>query len=197
MKKIIFMRHGYLEGKYDDYSKLDFNDFENLLLKRITPRVNRYLTKRELQSKKILSEVEFIICSSENRSIETAQIVKEIIGVEFEISSLLDEISFKKGIIEEKDIKDFNTLRKIILTKFHKSKHSENFDVVKKRFLGFLDYVKELNYDTILCVTHGWFMRLINIYSVRNSLENVSFKELLDTRVPDFLDTVEVKIGNQ
>ena len=193
MKKILFIRHGYLEGKYADYSQLNFNDFENLLLKKVTPHVNKKLTKKKLMKKKLL--VDFIFCSSESRAIETAQIIKEISGSDFEISSLLDEIFFLKGIIEEKDITNFSDLRRIILTNLFNSNYSEDFNAVKKRVLLFLDYVKELPHTTILCVTHGWFMRLIYIYSVKNSLEKVSLKELLDARVPDFLDVIEVNFG--
>jgi len=183
------MRHGYLKGKYKDYSKLHFIDFENLLLKKVTPHVDIDTTKEELKRKNL--DVNFIICSTENRSIETAQIVKEITGVEFEVSSLLDEVNFTKGIIAENDVSDFNKSREIILTNIFHSNHSENFDVIKKRFLNFLEYIRSLDHERILCVTHGWFMRLIDIYSVKGSLD-IQLKELLEVKVPGFLDTVEI-----
>lgn len=194
MKKLIFMRHGYLEGKYRDYSKLHFKDFENLLLKKVAPPVDKNITKKELLSKGFLPDVSFVICSSENRSIETAQIVKDITRVDFEVSSLLDEINFTNGIIKKEDVSDFNKLRKTILTKFFHSDCSENFETVKKRFLDFLNYVRNLDHNLILCVTHGWFMRLIYIYSVKGSLEGVLLEELLEARVPSFLETAEVSL---
>jgi len=196
MKRLIFMRHGYLEDNYKDYSNLKFVEFENLLTKKANPKIDKERTNAVLKVKTFLSDVNFIICSGESRGIETAQLVKEITGVNFETSSLLNEVDFTKGIINNKDIVDFNYLRKKILTRFYNSDYSENFDDAKKRFLDFLVYVKELNYNTVLCITHGWFMRLIYIYSVKNSLENVSLKELLEAKVPDFLDTVEVEIDN-
>jgi len=197
MKRLIFMRHGYLESNYKDYSKLKFIEFENLLTKKVNPKIDKERNKAVLKVKTFLSDVNYIICSKESRGIETAQLVKEITGITFEISPLLNEVSFTKGIIDNKDIVDFDYLRKKILTQFYNSYYSEKFEDTKKRFLYFLDYVKELNYGTILCITHGWFMRLIYIYSVRNSLENISLKELLKAKVPDFLDSVEVEIDSE
>lgn len=196
MKGLIFMRHGYLEDKYKDYSKLGFEEFENLLTKKVSPKIDAERNKAALINKKFLSNVNFIICSDESRAIETARIIKEITGINFKISSLLNEVSFSEGIINNEDIVDFNNLRKKILTQLYNSNNSEKFEDVKRRFFDFLDYVKGLNYDIILCITHGWFMRLIYIYSVDNSLEQVSLKELLEVRVPDFLDIIEVKIEN-
>lgn len=196
MKKLIFMRHGYLEGKYKDYSRLDFNDLENLLVRKFSPEIDKEKTLFVMQSKEFLPKIKLIICSTESRSIKTAEIVKDLVGVDFNVSHLLNEIKFVKGAIEEEDIKDFKKLREKILTNLFYSNYSENFDEVKNRFLHFLDYVKNLDHDTILCITHGWFMRLIYIYSARNSLENISLKELLEARVPNFLDTIEVKIDD-
>ena len=117
MKKIIFMRHGYLEGKYKDYSKLDFDEFENLLTKKVNPKINKEKTKSFLKYKKCLSDVNFVICSNQNRGIETAQIVNEITGINFESSSLLNEVYFIKGIINQEDIVDFNNLEQILQQK--------------------------------------------------------------------------------
>ncbi len=194
MKKIIFMRHGYLEDKYKDYSKLDFDEFENLLTKKVNPKINKEKTKSFLKYKKCLSDVNFVICSNQNRGIETAQIVNEITHINFESSSLLNEVNFIKGIINQEDIVDFNNLRTKILTQFYNSCYSENFEAVKIRFLDFLNYVKGLDYDTILCITHGWFMRLIYIYSIKSALKDVSLKDLLEAKVTDFLDTIEISI---
>ena len=188
------MRHGFLEGKYDDYSKLNFYEFKNLLTKKVTPEVNKERTKAILLKKRFLREIDFIICSTESRGIETAQIVNEITKVDYKKSPFLNEISFMPGIISRNDVADFDYLRKKILTSFYNSKYSERFEDVKKRFVRFIEYVKEFDYDTILCITHGWFMRLIYIYSVKNSLDEVSLQELLEARVPNFLDTIEINL---
>ena len=194
--KLIFMRHGYLEGNYKDYSKLGFIEFENLLTKKVNPKLDQEKTKAVLKVKPFLSDIDFIVCSGESTGIETAQLVKEITGLNFETSSLLNEISFTKGIIDNQDIIDFNYLRKKILTRFYHSDHSEDFDEVQKRFLNFLAYIQQFNYDLVLCITHGWFMRLVYIYSVKKSLEKVSLQELLEAKVPDFLDTIDLEIDN-
>ena len=194
MKRLIFMRHGYLEDKYKDYSKLSFNEFEELLLKKVSPEIDREKTKNCLCKKALLHDFNFILCSTEKRGIETAKIIKEITGISFEISNLLDEVNFSKGVINNEDIKDFNILRKRILTQLYYSKYSEGFEEVKKRFLELLDYTKSLNYDFILCITHGWFMRLIYLYSQKNNLEQISLKDLLDAKITNFLDSIEINI---
>ncbi|MBI2572522.1 histidine phosphatase family protein [Candidatus Woesearchaeota archaeon] len=194
MKKLIFMRHGYLEGKYKDYTSLKFEEFENLLLKKVNPSIDEQRTEIVLRDKEIISSIDFIVCSDEKRAMETAEIVKKITGVNFETSHSLREVTFFKGIITTNDIEDFHYLRTIILTRFYYSHHSEKFEDAITRFLLFLDYVKTLNYNTILCITHGWFMRLIYIYSLNRPLKEISLRELLEANVATFLDTIEIVI---
>lgn len=185
------MRHGYPKGRYKNYFDLEFVDFEGLLLGKIVPGIDVEKTKEVLASRKL--DFDFIICSAQRRGVETAQIVSDITGSGLEILSLLNEVSFTKGVICENDISDIGKLRKKILTQFYNSNYSETFFDAVKRLKLFIDYVKGLEYDNILCVTHGWFMRLIYLYSV-GKLEDVSLKELLEANVPDFLDTIEIEI---
>ena len=196
MKKVIFMRHGFLKDKYSDYSKLGFKDLENLLTKKVFPHLDKEKTRLVLTKKPFINDVDFVISSDESRAIETADIVKELINIDYIESNLLNEIGFDEGIISKKDVNlhDFNHIRRRVLTQFFNSLYSEKFEDVVSRFLDFIDYLKTLNYNTILCITHGWFMRLIYIYSVRGSLDDISLKDLLEAKIPGFLDTIGVYI---
>ncbi|MBU1854297.1 MAG: phosphoglycerate mutase family protein [Nanoarchaeota archaeon] len=135
-----------------------------------------------------------IISSQENRSIQTAKIIQELNPVHHIISSNLNEIKFRRGIIEKEDIEqeDFHYLRKKILTSIYNSNFSEKFYDVKNRFLKFLEFTKTIEHDNILCVTHGWFMRIIELYKEKGSLENINLNELLEVRPAKFLDTIEI-----
>lgn len=196
MKKLLFMRHGFLEGKFADYTSLNFNDFEELLLKKATPPLDREKTRKKIYLKEYLSNVEAIICSTESRSIETAQIVSEIFGKSYQQNHLLNELIFMQGVIAQEDIDkhDFGMLRKKILTQFFNSKCTEEFQLACQRFIDFLNYASKQEQKTLLCITHGWFMRLIYIYSKKRSLDNISLSELLEIPAPDFLDIIEIQI---
>ena len=190
------MRHGFLKDKYSDYSKLGFEDLENLLTNKVFPHIDKEKTKAVLTKKPFINDVGFVISSDESRAIETADIVKELINIDYIESNLLNEIGFEEGIISKEDVNlhDFNHIRRRVLTQFFNSLYSEKFEDVVSRFLDFIDYLKTLNYNTILCITHGWFMRLIYIYSVRGSLDDISLKDLLEAKIPGFLDTIGVYI---
>jgi|SRR3989344_4233681 len=194
MMRLIFMRHGYLEGRYKDYSRLHFDEIEDLLTKRVSPGIDKERTKAALKTKRFLPELDLIICSEERRGIETARLVRDLSDADLEASSLLNEVRFTQGIIDNTDIVDFNRLRVKVLTQFYASRCSENFEDAKRRFLHFLEHTKKLKHDAILCITHGWFMRLISIYSVKGSLEGVTLRDMLDTKISGFLDTVEIEI---
>lgn len=194
MKRLIFMRHGYLEGKYKDYSQLSFEDFEKLLTKEVTPKIDREKTIIILNDKEFLSKIDLILCSEESRAIETALLVKMINSVDVRTTPLLNEVSFTRGIIEKGDTLDFNLLRKKILTRLFYSECSESFEQVKDRLILFLNQAKALKAENILCITHGWFMRLIYIYAGKESLNGISLTDLLEARVPNFLERIEVNL---
>ncbi|MBS3116839.1 histidine phosphatase family protein [Candidatus Woesearchaeota archaeon] len=194
MKKLLFMRHGLLEKNYQDYSILGFKDLENLLTKKVISKIDREKTKHFLLKKDLIKEVNLIISSTELRAMETGEMVKSLISAESETSSDLNEIIFYEGIISKEDVEkhDFDYLRREILTKFFNSVSSEDFNSAQRRFLHFLDSVKKLEYENILCITHGWFMRLISIYKMKKTLNDISLQDLLDAPVPSFLEIIEI-----
>jgi len=196
MRTIIFMRHGFLEGKYQDYLSLNFKEFEELLIKIARPQLDEHRNIEALSKMKILDELDGVICSSEERAIETARLVTEKVHLPYKSSSLIDEIQFEQGVITEEDTAshDFNQLRKKILTQVYHSYHTERFDDIKNRFLRFIHQVEQEKGTTILCITHGWFMRLIAIYARRKSLDNISLEELLAVKPSDFLGTITLEL---
>jgi len=197
--KLIFMRHGFLEGKFGDYTKLKFKDFEDLLLRNIEPAINKERTKIKLQKKLDERRLEFdaMITSAQNRGIETGRIVSELTKIELsKKTELLNETSFETGVIEPSDTKNYGGLRRKVLTQMFNSNHTENFEGMKKRFMNFLEETKNVSDykdKTILCITHGWFMRIIELYKEKENLE-ITLSELLEVKPTDFLDTIEINM---
>ena len=192
MTQIIFMRHGFLEGKYQDYSKLSFEELQDLLTKKALPNIDNKKTNLVLKEKNI-QNIDIIFCSEEPRAIDTAKIASKILKAKYEKTQLLDEINFQKRIINKEDVElGFNHIRKKVITQFFHSNYSEKFEDIKRRFLNILEEIKKSNYNKVLCITHGWFMRLIYVYSAKKSLENISLDDLLNSHVPNFLESITI-----
>lgn len=196
MKKIIFIRHGSPKGKFKNYSKLSFEYLNNLLIGSVSPNLDFENNIEKIKNLPFIKDTEFIFYSGEIRAKETAELISELAKVESEENNLLREIEFFNGIIERDDVNkhDFNHVRSKVITQFFNSCFSENFEHVKKRFIDFLEFLRARKEQTIICVTHGWFMRLIYVYSLKGHLNDVSLEDLLNARIHGFLEYIEVSI---
>tara|TARA_Y100000310_G_scaffold322901_1_gene382574 strand:+ start:146 stop:733 length:588 start_codon:yes stop_codon:yes gene_type:complete len=189
MKRLIVMRHGFLQSKYGDYTKLCFKDYEDLLLKKVSPKVDTQFTKNKLQDKGFLKNVNLVFCSEQSRGIETAKILSDLYGFSFQKTSLLNEVDFKEGVISLGDEKDYGFLRKKILSSIY---FSNDFELIKRRVLEFIEIVRKLDEEKVLAVSHGWLMRFFYIYSLRGNLDSFSLNDLLLAKAAGFLDSFEI-----
>ncbi len=194
MKRLIFMRHGFLAGKYSNYANLSFEDFEELLLKEVSPHIDKNKSLGKLNKLSFIYEVDLICCSSNTkRSKDTAVLVKQLKNVEIIQTPLLNEISFVKGVISRKDTVNFFSLREKILTSIYNSEYAESLENIKRRLYEFFRMVRNLEADTILCITHAWLMRFISLYK-QKKLDNLSLEDLLNVKPANFLEEIVVEI---
>lgn len=195
MKKVYFIRHGPLQGKFSEYSTLEYNDFNNLLLKKVAPPVDEEKTKKLLQSYSFLANIELIFCSSQNRGIETAKVAKELGNASIKEIALLNEVDFYDGILTEEEAKrGMNTIRKVVLTKWYLGIYSEKFEESIARFNKFIEIVRSRPEKTILCITHGWFMRIIQVYTQKGTTDAITLFEVLEQKPEPNLGIIEINL---
>ena len=196
--EIYFMRHGPLQSRFSDYSKLSYEDFNDLLLKKKAPNIDMEKTKGIVAKLKFLPSCKKIFCSTQNRAIQTAEIVHEFVTADIIKTSLLDEVNFLEGIITKEDTnKGMENIRRVVLTNWYKSKYSEKFKESIARLQQFLDTVNPEKYGNIVCVTHAWFMRVIQIYAEDRTLNNISLQRVLTIKPAENGGVIKINLPTQ
>ncbi|HUD04137.1 MAG TPA: histidine phosphatase family protein [Candidatus Paceibacterota bacterium] len=161
MKKVYFIRHGESEGNAGPIRQT-----------KETP-----LTKKGKSQASIVAErcvklpLEFIVCSSMNRAKETAEIILGKISKPIEYSDLFIERRRPSEVLgKPKNDPAALEAEKEIEEKFQipgfKFSDEENFEDLKRRAKKALEYLERRPEETILVVTHGFFMRIIMAYVV-------------------------------
>ncbi len=199
MKTIYFIRHGILEGKYQNYSKLNSQEFKSLLLKEIEPNIDEKETEKVLHQLSFIRKCRKIFCSTQKRSIQTAQIISKLCNnIQFTQIDLMNEVEFDESILSQEEAeKGLDFIRMIILSRWFEGKNKETFQDSIERFNKFLKIAKETKEEEIVVVTHGWFMRIIQLSAKGKELNKISFEELLEEKAPPFLDVVKIQIEPQ
>ncbi len=131
-----------------------------------------YIEKVVNNNRLIRRSVGKIYVSTSRRSLETAEILKKVMGLKIEkikSTSLLDEIGFKmEELISEKE---FNGLgvdlaRKRFFERFLDSQLSESKESVVKRIKNLVGLlIRDIEEDEdILCCSHSFFMKVIEVF---------------------------------
>jgi hypothetical protein len=196
MKEILFIRHGLLEGKFVDYTMLNFDDIEALLVKSVCPNIDATITKKKLRNVVFLKNYEVVISSTQNRSIQTANIIAQLyLKSPLLKTDLLNEVDFFKGIIAKKDVLGgMDNIRLTVLTNWYEGLHCEKFTDSVLRFRLLMKFLKSLPQKKIICVTHGWYMRIISLYQLKSNLNKVSLNDLLSVKPAKNFDLIKLRI---
>lgn len=154
--KIYLVRHGESEGNVGPLRQGPSSSLTEKGIKQAG-----FLAKR-FQS----IPIDLIISSSQNRAKQTTEILNNKLNKIIEYSDLLIERKRASAIIgKEKDGAEAIEIGKKIDENFHVSgwrySDEENFEDLKARALKALDYIKNLNKENLLLITHGVFMRMI------------------------------------
>ena len=186
-KRIIFMRHGsIMEGI--DYETLHYDELMNHLINRKDPELKDSNKKpaiavllsffkkqseyKDFKIDKIPENIDVICHSPSRRTIQTARFIRKKLNkkpvVESSIKKYLAEVKFSDNIITKEEFEKYDGLkgcRSILLERWFKGinkKESflDSFERVKK-----VDkFIRNCNYNNILLITHGIYLRLIYLY---------------------------------
>lgn len=157
MQKVIyFIRHGE-----SDHNKIP-------VFQPINSRLNNIGREQVNKVSKRFKKVSFdkIITSPINRAVETAEIIAKETGKNIEKSDLFSEmispvVVHGKSYTDKPAMKIFEKWMKSISDPKIKVKDSENYSDLVKRVDMALDFIKNQKEDSIVVISHGFFIRLL------------------------------------
>lgn len=161
--QVWFLRHGktpfnYENSKYDDFIQMLCNGHK-------TPLAD----DPEIDFKSLPNQVDFVGYSPFRRTFETAKLLCNKLDVKnMEEMPIIHDVRFDKDIISENEFESLEQIRRRILERWYRNENRA------ERFIDSLARVKEIESflskrqeKTIVLVTHGWFLRLLDLYFVK------------------------------
>lgn len=173
--QVWFLRHGktpfnYENPNYDDFIEMMSNGHNTPLTE--DPEINfAALPKR----------VDLVCHSRYRRSFQTAEVLRKKLNIKLiEEQQFLDEVSFDRNIIGREEYTSLVSSRKDVLERWYSGKNSaETFEDSLARVRSIETFIRGRNEKTIILITHGWFLRLLEIYFVQGKHTNITLEDIL------------------
>jgi broad specificity phosphatase PhoE len=177
--QVWFLRHGKTPFNYKNSS---YDDFIAMLC---NGHGTRLADDPEIDFKKLPRQVDIVGHSPTTRAVETAV----ILGNELDVKQtkeldFLREVKFDPDIIGPKEYKTLARSRKYILTRwFEGSNQAETFDQSLRRVKEIETFLNEQQQaKTIILVTHGWFLRLLEVYFGQGKHTGITLEDILKVK---------------
>ena len=178
-KKIWFLRHGKTSF---DYENCSYKEFQEMLVNGLhVPLLKR---NPGINFKELPDKINLICHSPARRAVDTAEELKKHLNVEkIELLNCLHEVKFDKTIIQENEYTSIKDSRQPILTRwFYNQNEKESFEESLRRVKQIELFLYNRSEKNILLVTHGWFLRLLNIYFAQKKLKDITLFDLLKVK---------------
>ena len=173
--QVWFLRHGktpfdYENSKYDDFIQMLCNGHETHLA-----------DDPEIDFKSLPKRVDFVGYSEFTRAFETAKLLQNELNVKkMKEMPILNEVSFVPNIIREKEFKSLEQIRPEILSRWYLNKNTaESFKDSLARVEKIESFISERTENTIILITHGWFLRILELYFVQGKRTNITLNDIL------------------
>jgi len=192
---IFFVRHAELEKPFSDYEKVGLDTLDALATARIDPRINKKVALKKVKELKMdhLGKIPFktIYHSSSTRARETAEMLASELSVpDVRPLECLDEITFSpKKLISKQQFEEqgMGILRESVFNQISEGKNIESNKKIRQRLTELKKLCDNSQDDNILFVTHGFYMRLIQIFfkdsmvkfSVANQQQAINYNNLM------------------
>jgi broad specificity phosphatase PhoE len=176
--QVWFLRHGITTFDYENSS---YDDFMEMLC---NGNDKRLVEEHGINFKTLPDRVEFIAYSPAIRAVETAKVLRKKLGVKsMEEWEPLREVRFDKNIILEWEYTGLAGSREDILRRWYNGRNkAETFEDSLERVRKIESFLSERREKTIILVTHGWFLRLLEIYFVQGKHTDITLQDILDVK---------------
>jgi broad specificity phosphatase PhoE len=176
--QVWFLRHGktpfdYENSSYDEFREMLCNGHDTPLLK-----------EHRINFKTLPDRVEFVAYSPAKRAVDTAEVLRNKLGVKtMEEWKLLREVELDCNIILKNEYTSLAGSREDILERWYNgSNKAEKFEDSLERVKKIETFLSERQEKTIILVTHGWFLRLLEIYFVQGKHTDITLDDLLEVQ---------------
>jgi broad specificity phosphatase PhoE len=175
--QVWFLRHGktpfnYENSNYDDFIQMLCNGHSEPLAE--DPGID---------FNSLPKQVDLIGHSPIKRAVETAELLRNKLGVvKMEEMQSLHEVAFDKDIILEHEFESLEQIRPEILGRWYRNENkAESFMASLARVKEIESFLSKRQEKTIILVTHGWFLRLLELYFVQGK-HTPDIEDLLKTK---------------
>lgn len=180
--QVWFLRHGKplsLDyNKYDDFMQMLCNGHETPLD-----------VDHEIDFNLLPKRVDLVCYSPYQRAFDTAQVLCKKLAVKrLEKLPSLHEVEFDRDFILEREFKSLEQIRPKVLKRWYKNQNkAESFEDSLARVKEIETFLSQRQEKTIILITHGWFLRILEIYFVqgKRTRTNITLDDILNvTPVP-------------
>lgn len=180
--KITFLRHGPLLEPFDNYNELSLHKLSQLARQEIDPSVdtsniNVWTSGEDY----LLEKYDVLYVSESQRTFDTATELSKIISLPPKIKlQELNEIIFDPSMLvteKEYEKEKLTAIRKSLFKALANNSNIETGEEVAQRIKKLGKTLKKTQADTVLVITHGFFMRYLDIF-YRQKLHDFSEEAL-------------------
>lgn len=191
--EVTFLRHGPLLSPYDNYEALTFEQLCQLAKQEIEPAID---TKRAVELVKgnrlVDGEYDLLFHSPSNRALATTQIITDHYMVKkVEKIEELAEILFDPAQLttqEEFAQKGLPIIREKLFLALVEGNNMESIESCMQRIFQLEKTLMQSSSNRCLCVTHGFFMRLLELYFTQNKdYRKYSYRSLVEATNHSYL----------
>jgi broad specificity phosphatase PhoE len=193
--QVWFLRHGktsfnYEDSNYDDFIEMLCNGFSTPLVEEEDPGI-------VLAS--LPQQVDLVCYSPFRRAFETAQFLQKQLCVKsMEEREFLREVGFDLDIILPQEYVSLAKNRKDILERWFDGKNkTEPFEASLQRAGEIESFISKQQAKTIILVTHGLFLRLLEVYFVQGNHTDITLDDILETKPVPFGHCIKATVARK
>ncbi|MBD3250126.1 MAG: hypothetical protein GF381_00965 [Candidatus Pacebacteria bacterium] len=167
--KITFLRHGPLLKPFNDYNELSLHELSLLARQEVDPSVDSSKINEGMSEKDyLLKQYDVLYVSESQRTSDTAAELSKMISLPPKIKlQELNEIVFDPSkLVTEKEYeeKKLTAIRKSLFKALANNSNIETGEEVVQRIKKLGKTLKKTQADAVLVITHGFFMRYLDIF---------------------------------
>lgn len=191
---ITFLRHGKLLPPFDNYDSLSLSDLSALSLQTVDPPVDLALLDSLVPFDSLLPDYQAVFHSPSLRAKQTAHYVadKKKIPVRF-MSEDIREILFDSAqLISETSYAKMGMqgIRNGLFQALENDTNKETILMIQKRLHRFFSLLQQRGYSSVLVVTHGFLLRIIELLTLEK------YKKATAFTVADLASATNYSYGN-
>lgn len=176
--QVWFLRHGKTPFNYENSN---YDDFIEMLCNGHSTPLSQ---EPEIHFESLPKRVDLVCYSPFTRARETAELLRNKPTVKLiEERKFLREVEFDRDIILRQEYTSLAENRKDILERWHDGRNkTESFDASLERVRAIESFLSERKEKKVILVTHGWFLRLLEVYFLKGKRVDITPKDLLEVK---------------